>query len=506
MVNLSSKIGFIALSAVLMMCTSCNDSESTTVPPPSESGGPITLKLVTASVRAFGAAEQAGCDRYRLFLSNGIAMESEGSFIGAGKGICFELYASTATGQTFPSGTFGMHPEGAADWLNTFAAGSPGQGSYFYPGADAETVYVTDGSLTIESTGSDYRVTGVVTCSDASDYSFSYTGPISVKADEPDEPDEPDQPDPVTVSYSGGIYLGTLMNDAYDNFSLYFMTEGVDDTNMSFSGVGKGFYLDMYVPIAGKTTIPAGTYNLSNEAGAFAFLPGEDLGGMVSGSFVYSFDEGDDPDSRYIPITGGSVTISKSTYVYTVTADVSCGDGKDYQFVYEGTIFSILDPMGSVEYTEVSKSGGYYFGTMMNENYDNYSYYICSEDVTESNFSFDGTGMAISFDMYAPLGTGVVPAEGTYTVYSEQTDDTLAFKYMPGEDYGSGMLTGSYIWKRESGDADKTYVYILGGTMTISKSEDIYTTAVHLFGNDGEEYNYRYSGSSLNVLDPTSGM
>ena len=498
MKNIYQRFQIVLFSVIALAVSACDDSdESGTVPPPS---GPdaTPVELTASSGYYYGQGDALSCDHYTLYLSNGEVFESDNTFTGAGTGVCLHIYAPIQDEIFISPGTYQVHQPIIQSWLYSFEQGSEQGGSYIYFGPDTAPVYIKEGSFVLEGSASGYSISGTVTGSDGNCYAISFSGNTAFENLAPEKPAE--------LTKSGGVYFGTLMNDQFDNFSVYFMTQGVDDTNMSFSGEGTGIYFDMYVPVAGKTSIPAGTYRMSAEAGDHTFMPGEDMGGMTSGSFVYLLKPGGDADKRYIPVTDGTFTIEKQGYTYTMTAEVICSDRKTYKFSYTGTLFSILDPVGAIDYTELPVSGGYYFGTMMNDNYDNYTYFITSDEVIDMGGFFDGSGFAISFDMYGPLGTGVNPAVGTYSVFGDRENESLAFKYLPGADYGGGMLQGSYIWQRETAESDKVYVYIVDGTLNVAKSsEDNYTVKAHLFGDDGNEYNYMYSGA-LNMLDPFAGM
>lgn len=352
MINIYQKFRIVFLAAAALAATACDDdNDSGSVPPPS---GPeaTPVALTVSSGYYYGQGDALSCDHYTLYLSNGEAVETNDRFTGAGTGVCLQIYAPIQDEAFISSGKYEAHNPIIQSWLYSFEPGSEEGGSYIYSGPDAAPVYIQDGSLTVEGSGSSYSISGTVLGSDGKHYALNYTGELNLE----------------------------------------------------------------------ERDLPAEWYS-------------------------------DTPD-----------------------------------------------------YTQMPRCAGIYFGTMMVDTNDNYSFYLMSEEIIDQGGTFDGAGTAVSFDLYAPLGTGVDPAVGVYTVYDKEADESLDFKYKPGEDYGAGMLQGSFIYNRASADAEKEYVYIVGGTLTVEMKKGFYRILINVEGNDGNTHKFKYIGKSLNMFDPFAGM
>ncbi len=156
-------------------------------------------------------------------------------------------------------------------------------------------------------------------------------------------------------------------------------------------------------------------------------------------------------------------------------------------------------------FENVAISGGTYFGDMLTPDYDNYTYYIAQEGVeVDANMVFTGSGTALVFDMYAPLGTGVNLAEGTYNVLDSNLDGgTQNFTFTPGEDFGEGMLQGSFV-SVCNGDDDEKFL-ITDGTVIVEKVEENYIVKADVTDANGVNYLFKYEGA-LNINDPFAGL
>lgn len=448
------------------------------------------------------------CDTYAFYLATPRVTKNELALEGMGQALCLNLYAPLESGNIPPVGTYTAYSADSGENIAfKFQPGSGDgalgglSGTYIYsrtsPNAEAKQIYVTEGTITIEKIEGDYSISAEVLGEDGATYLFSYDGIVNGLEEKTDLVES------VPLDKSGGLYLGTMTNPNYDNFSLYMLTEGVNETNISFSGVGMGVYLDLYVPIAGSTRIPVGTYTISATPSNFTFVPGEDMGSMITGSFVYEMKQGD-VEKKYIPIVGGSFTVSRDKRVYTVDVHVICSNSKSYKFTYTGKIESILDPLDAVTYMEVKKAEAYYFRDMFDSDYDNWTFALCGEGVVlNGSLAFEGTGTALCFDIYTPLAGNPVFPTSTYLPFGGS--GSMEYKYLPGEDYADGMMTGSYVWIKKPGDSEPTYVYLVAGPVSVEKSGDTYTIKTKLIGDDGEEYNVKYVGA-LTVYDPFADM
>ena len=147
----------------------------------------------------------------------------------------------------------------------------------------------------------------------------------------------------------------------------------------------------------------------------------------------------------------------------------------------------------------ISKAGGYFFGTSFGA-FDNFTFWMSEDTVTEDMMDFTGEGTYLLFDLnVAVTGTATLPA-GTFPVASgaDAEENTIA----PGADYGGGMMTGSAIVKINS-DGTKNYLYIDGGALIVEGAGSSYVITAKVTSG-GKEYEFKYEGG-VSIYDTTGG-
>lgn len=147
----------------------------------------------------------------------------------------------------------------------------------------------------------------------------------------------------------------------------------------------------------------------------------------------------------------------------------------------------------------ISKAGGYFFGTSFGA-FDNFTFWMSEDTVTEDMMNFTGEGTYLLFDLnVAVTGKATLPA-GTFPVASgaDAEENTIA----PGADYGGGMMTGSAIVKINS-DGTKNYLYIDGGALIVEGAGSSYVITAKVTSG-GKEYEFKYEGG-VSIYDTTGG-
>lgn len=147
----------------------------------------------------------------------------------------------------------------------------------------------------------------------------------------------------------------------------------------------------------------------------------------------------------------------------------------------------------------ISKAGGYFFGTSFGT-FDNFTFWMSEDTVTEDMMDFTGEGTYLLFDLnVAVTGKATLPA-GTFPVASgaDAEENTIA----PGADYGGGMMTGSAIVKINS-DGTKNYLYIDGGALIVEGAGSSYVITAKVTSG-GKEYEFKYEGG-VSIYDTTGG-
>uniref|UniRef100_UPI00272C7AFC hypothetical protein n=1 Tax=uncultured Parabacteroides sp. TaxID=512312 RepID=UPI00272C7AFC len=147
----------------------------------------------------------------------------------------------------------------------------------------------------------------------------------------------------------------------------------------------------------------------------------------------------------------------------------------------------------------ISKAGGYFSGTSFGA-FDNFTFWMSEDTVTEDMMDFTGEGTYLLFDLnVAVTGKATLPA-GTFPVASgaDAEENTIA----PGADYGGGMMTGSAIVKINS-DGTKNYLYIDGGALIVEGAGSSYVITAKVTSG-GKEYEFKYEGG-VSIYDTTGG-
>ena len=147
----------------------------------------------------------------------------------------------------------------------------------------------------------------------------------------------------------------------------------------------------------------------------------------------------------------------------------------------------------------ISKAGGYFFGTSFGA-FDNFTFWMSEDTVTEDMMDFTGEDTYLLFDLnVAVTGKATLPA-GTFPVASgaDAEENTIA----PGADYGGGMMTGSAIVKINS-DGTKNYLYIDGGALIVEGAGSSYVITAKVTSG-GKEYEFKYEGG-VSIYDTTGG-
>lgn len=248
-----------------------------------------------------------------------------------------------------PQVGFDLYTEVKDEFTGDFTAEDGNLGldySAFYPTADSEGEYFTDASVSItKGEGNNLVVEGIFTTEAGKTYTFSVTAePYIYDGDHPYEPQEA------------------------KTFNLTAIGGEVDDSYFADYGIVY-YYLDMedgsYVGLTYRTskgTQPEGTFAISDEEGADAFLTGMDYNSEPDGSFyetiddyVYYFVSGSvtlttDEDGN-ITITINATSVYGSTFTVTgVISNQPSGDpiiiSDDYlrlndnvkKFMYNGNV------------------------------------------------------------------------------------------------------------------------------------------------------------------------
>ena len=138
-------------------------------------------------------------------------------------------------------------------------------------------------------------------------------------------------------TYSGQKYAlskGYLVYYCQESSSVYcheltICSSGITATSTNFMGIGDYVCLDIYT--SSKTELPVGTYHFSStitQAGYVAY------GEIDMGVNIQEFGE----DDNYVPFASGTMTVSKSGSVYTITVTGKDENSNEIYATYTGSL------------------------------------------------------------------------------------------------------------------------------------------------------------------------
>lgn len=152
----------------------------------------------------------------------------------------------------------------------------------------------------------------------------------------------------IQATSSGGYYFGDIYNVKSGNYYFFMLSGNVTEEALVINGDGLAIVFDMNSPLATAPNIAPGTYTLKPDNmpdGAsydYIYYPGVDMGGSISGSFVYYLAEGGTPEQKeYYPVEDGTLVVTLEGENYTAVAQVIAA-GRNYSFTFTGPV-SIFD-------------------------------------------------------------------------------------------------------------------------------------------------------------------
>ncbi len=254
-----------------------------------------------------------------------------------------------------------------------------------------------------------------------------------------------------------------------------------------------GHKLQMSLYAAPGTTGLEGTYTVSSEPKAGAFIPGERWGLSAAGSYVEKVC--DDYQVRYCCINGGTITFVKnSDGTYNVDANLTTPEGKTVKMTYSGAIDDIAQQenysstlTSDVEMVPSACTGIDYYGDYYGTGTVNYGVYLANS--TE----------LMLFDFIAASGDATTLPTGTFTVSKDVAAGTLA----PGSVEGNEIAPTAYVRFNETGENILAYAPVAAGQLTISREGSMYTFTFDL-EDDVTSAPHRISGTVTCTLPAIS--
>ena len=202
------------------------------------------------------------------------------------------------------------------------------------------------------------------------------------------------------------------------------------------------------------------------------------------------------PNETIVTFTGGTITVAAEGDTFTITADLTDGQGNPYQYRYIGKVRVSDESPHHLPKITSNVDASFYLaeGTYFGDYYKNGTSLIdigfTSADVFMSVEFLSEGSEKFSADVLKP---------GTYTINADRSQYTLT----PGEEYNKAgweyLPVGTYC--RVIGNTD-TYGFATAGTVTVEKSGSQYTLAFDLTTPEGKMIKGNYSGT-LTLTDGT---
>ena len=415
----------------------------------------------------------AGTGNYYMAVTD-IPFDDAGNSVGAGYIFYLDVYdelAAAASQAVLSAGEY------AFDLDDTYAAGTFSNRYSYYGEAGADGSQVAEGKflggrITVESPAEgSLRFGADLVIMDGLKVWATNDGPAAFGNR---------VPDPAIDIYldarsNAAVYKGDTSNDGLsDEWTLTLWN--ADKTIELFIQFCTACNDDISRPV-----IPDGTFT-ADEGFDFlpgTYIPGVSMMGMDLGTFIVSREGG---ANVKMFITGGTFSTVREGDVYTVTLDLTTGEGKSVAGSYTGPLVienRAKEPIPDHSVTAERLWRAQYFGAA---NGYVHRYYVQLTDVQFEGDEAEPTpaggaeGNEVALDFYGPASESVDDAvlpEGTYTVAFGEGMNTL----------GPGMTRCMY---HPGGGAAPQEIFISAGSAEVKHTGAGYSVsldAINLFGN-----------------------
>ena len=375
-----------------------------------------------------------------------------------------------------------------------------GTGNYRYP---------SEVNVNISYEGDNMIFEGFITDTQGATHHVVYNGPVSYNnyslwnPDTPDEPEVPTDGFNIEATNQTGEY--NSHSDDIMSVELVFTDMELDDWGY-FVIPGQALRVNAFLPYDPEGNVPAGTYTVTEDAGAINTLAVGNIidwgGGYFEGEGTYLevYSEGNWYAESYA-VASGTMTVSGSAGNYTVECDFIMEDGTPLTCSYSGPIeidnipgpYSILTENYTLD-LEGATGQAIFYGDYYNEGESRWQIQLTPADGV-------GDGMGIElFSNSTELTDGIV--SGTYTASSEQYNAD-PFEYIVGYKmvyystlYGTNYLHYPTAGSRYDGGAPATS----GDLIVTNNGDGSYTFKFSFQDDKGYTWDGEWSGS-LTIQD-----
>lgn len=416
--------------------------------------------------------------------------------------LCLDLNAGLDpdhANPVLPEGTYRAKSGSAASGDKTFSLGNTlaiyNAGKLADGQSQIKYIKFSDGTVTVKhNTGGGYTLDCVFSDAEKAEWKFTYSGEIPFEDKSGINDDEWGFTSNVDMTAKKASYA--FYDDAEEKGCNNWIVRFFDVDILTSDGIHPntvGHKLQMSLYTAPGTTGLEGTYTVSSEPKAGAFIPGERWGLSAAGSYVEKVC--DDYQVRYCCINGGTITFVKnSDGTYNVDANLTTPEGKTVKMTYSGAIDDIAQQenysstlTSDVEMVPSACTGIDYYGDYYGTGTVNYGVYLANS--TE----------LMLFDFIAASGDATTLPTGTFTVSKDVAAGTLA----PGSVEGNEIAPTAYVRFNETGENILAYAPVAAGQLTISREGSMYTFTFDL-EDDVTSAPHRISGTVTCTLPAIS--
>lgn len=495
------KSTFCLAAAALAVCAACNSSETPVPPeppvPPTPSDYTIDVQA-TSALAAYGG-DLGGVYGYFLALGDVKVTSVDPKADGAGQIVVFEMYSKTGSAENFTEGTYTMFAGSDEDELTPpcFVGETSG---YYVTNADGvagELEPLTNGTVTIKGSGSNYEIEVLGTFADGRTLRFTYTGAMEIKEESGETPDIPLVEEDIDATYTTAIatYHGEYESKGSGLYNLTLYTgelSGSGWNQMPAEVGGLMLQLTLFSSLPNPDMeIEPGTYTVNDNGSKGSWLAGfiDERIYWPNGTYLEQIQE--NYSQECLMAATGTITIARDGDNYSVTLDLTSDTGHKMTGTFHGPIsfydranvnntLSTLTEDTIVHVEDMPAKAGFY-GDLYDVKGDNWYLEIGTFAVGSEN---------MQLDLMAPQTgyKGELP-EGTYTVSETYTQGEYAV--VPGERSAGGMLAYSwYVADIRDDGASYHQAPAKKGTITISKSGSDYIISFEFFDDQNPAYKF----------------
>lgn len=496
------KFAFCLAAAALAAGAACSSSETPVTPvdpivPPTPSD--YTIDVQATSALAVYGGDLGGVYGYLLALGDVKLTSVDPKAEGAGQVVVFEMYSTIGSAETFPAGTYPMFVGSDEDDLTPpcFVGETSG---YYVTNADGvagDLEPLTDGTVKISGSGSNYEIEVEGTFSDGRTIHFTYTGAMKIEEETGADPDIPLVEEDIHATYTTAIatYHGEYESKGSGLYNLTLYTgelsgNGWNQMPAEVGGLMLQLTLFSSLPDPDMEIAP-GTYTVNDNGSKGSWLAGfiDESIYWPNGTYLEQIQE--NYSQECLMAATGTITIARDGDNYSVTLDLTSDTGYKMTGTFDGPI-AFYDRANvnnttstltedTIVHVEDSPAKAGFYGDIYDVKGDNWYLEIGTFEVGSENMQLDLMAPQVGY-------TGELP-EGTYTVSETYTQGEYAV--VPGERSESGVL--AYSWY--VGDIrDDGFSYQQApaktGTVTISKSGSDYNVSFEFYDDNNPAYKF----------------